>query len=81
MDDGSGYVKVACRDWVKARLKSPSSADFSNEVVTSEGNRYTVRGAVDSDNSFGAPIRNTYECVATYSGEATTLVSLTGLDQ
>lgn len=79
--DGSAYVKVACRDWVKDRLKSPGSADFSSEVATHEGARYTVRGAVDSDNSFGASIRNTYVCVATYTNEATTLVGLTGLDQ
>lgn len=78
--DQSAYVKVACRDWVKERLKSPASAEFSDESVERDGDDgYVVSGAVDSQNGFGAMIRNTYTCEATHSGETTRLVSLTGL--
>lgn len=79
-DDQSAYVKIACRDWVKERLKAPATAHFSAESVSQSGDTYTVTGAVDSENSFGAKIRNTYRCVATHDGESSRLVSLTGLD-
>lgn len=78
--DQSGYVKVACRDWVKEQLRSPGSAEFSGEDVSDDGNgQYTVYGAVDSQNAFGGMVRNTYTCVAVHTGESTRLVSLTGL--
>jgi hypothetical protein len=79
-EDGGAYVKVACRDWVKDRLKAPTSADFSQESVSRNGQTYVVTGAVDSANSFGAPIRNTYRCEATHDGEASHLVALTGIE-
>ncbi|MFT3871063.1 MAG: hypothetical protein QM714_00220 [Nocardioides sp.] len=75
--DASGYAKVACRDWVKDRLKSPSSAKFSDEVVEPNGEtRYEVTGSVDSENSFGAMIRNRYRCLVEHDGEASTLIDL-----
>lgn len=77
--EGSAHVKIACRDWVTASLKSPSSADFSGESVTYVGSTYVVLGSVDSENGFGAMIRNTYRCEATYDGESSRLVKLTGL--
>lgn len=79
--DDSGQVKVACRDWVKDRLKSPGSADFSGEAVSQDGKTYVVTGAVDSDNSFGAAIRNHYRCEATHDDGRSVLVSLDGLGQ
>jgi hypothetical protein len=75
-DDNSAYVKIACRDWVKERLKAPATADFANETVSKAGNRYTVIGAVDAENSFGAKIRTPFVCTATHDGEASTLVDL-----
>lgn len=78
-DDRSGYVKTACRDWVKDRLKAPASADFSEEAVSRNGESYVVTGAVDAENSFGAPIRSNYRCEATSSDGESRLVSLTGL--
>jgi hypothetical protein len=75
-DDNSAYVKVACREWVKERLKAPSTADFVNEMVSKVGKHYTVNGAVDAENSFGAQIRTPFVCIATHDGEASTLVGL-----
>lgn len=79
-DDRGAQVKIACREWVQERLKSPGSADFSNESVENYGDTYVVTGYVDSDNSFGASIRNEFRCKATNSGGSTQLVSLTGLN-
>lgn len=74
--------KTWCQQYVKDRLKSPSSADFSGEVATqSTGDEatYTVTGAVDAQNSFGAKIRNTFTCTVRRNGKSWDLVSLTGL--
>ncbi len=70
-DDGdeSGYAKVACEGFVEDRLRSPASADFSDTSVVRAGDTYTVTGAVDSQNGFGAMIRNTYRCEVSRVGD------------
>lgn len=81
-EDASGYVKIACHDWVKDRLKSPGPAEFSEDSVSKVNEqRYILTGAVDSQNGFGAMIRNTYRCEASHVGGSTRLVSLTGLTE
>ena len=69
-----------CKDWVKEKLKAPATADFSGERVSGSGGDYTIAGAVDSENSFGAKIRSTWVCTikrdaasGTFTGEATVL--------
>ena len=65
-----------CKDFVKRRLKAPSTAKFRNffeedgEVrVTGSGNGpYTVMSTVDAQNAFGAPLRNNFICTVTLSG-------------
>ncbi|MFQ1002627.1 hypothetical protein [Modestobacter sp. SSW1-42] len=89
-DDGSGggrddiMAGIMCEDFVKDRLKSPSSADFpssSSYVVTGAGNQYTVQGYVDAENSFGASLRTDWTCSVRDNGdESWNLVTLTGLD-
>ncbi|MFH1732752.1 MAG: hypothetical protein ABIF82_14025 [Planctomycetota bacterium] len=59
---------VAAQQFVEKRLLSPGSASFgwqgSEECVTDLGDgRYEVKGWVDSDNAFGAKIRNNFRCV------------------
>lgn len=76
-DDAEAYVTIACREWVKERLKAPSTADFPrDESVTASGGVYTVSGSVDSQNSFGATVRSSFTCRARHDSEASTLVSL-----
>lgn len=74
--DESGQVQVACKSWVEDRLKAPSTADFSGVKTALSGDRYTVTGSVDSQNSFGAMIRTSWICTATHANERSTLVSL-----
>nr|WSX52212.1 hypothetical protein OG409_26750 [Streptomyces sp. NBC_00974] len=72
---------IMCEKFVKQRLKSPGSAEFSGagetSVTTISGSapwKYQVAGHVDSQNSFGAKVRNTYDCTAsTPDGETWTL--------
>lgn len=72
-------AEVFCEQLVEDQLKSPRSADFTAESVNHVGDQWTVTGAVDSDNSFGASIRNTFTCVLRHNGDGWDLVSLTGL--
>lgn len=58
----------ACHDRVKPMLKSPGSAEFGTEQISGTGPEWTVRGVVDSENSFGAEVRNSYDCTVRYEG-------------
>jgi hypothetical protein len=66
---GAVMAERACKDFVKDRLKSPSSADFSATSSAGTGT-VTVTGVVDSDNSFGASLRSTYTCTVVDQGSA-----------
>jgi hypothetical protein len=65
----SGYMaEVMCEGFVKDRLKSPSSAEFDTSF-TGSGPTYTVTGTVDSQNSFGAMVRNEFSCTVRHDGD------------
>lgn len=53
-----------CKAEVSARLKSPSSAEWSGTQVTGIG-PFTIEGSVDSENSFGAMLRSSFVCEVT----------------
>lgn len=60
----AAFAIEPARNEVKERLKAPATAKFSPAAetkVTCEGELYAVRGWVDSQNEFGALIRNRYE--------------------
>lgn len=54
----------ACHEWIKAQLKAPSTADFTDEPWDVDGDVYTATGSVDAQNSFGAKLRSRYVCKA-----------------
>lgn len=62
------------RDFVKKRLKSPSSAKFPDsqqKVDDTEyigDNTYKIRSYVESQNSFGAMIRTDFSCKIRFEG-------------
>ncbi|MCG8838936.1 hypothetical protein G1K37_11315 [Tenacibaculum dicentrarchi] len=64
------YTKTSAlfesRHFVEKRLKAPSTADFSYESEKSvqkiNDTTFLVTGYVDSENSFGAKLRNNYSC-------------------
>ena len=66
----------ACEVVVERQLKAPASAEFTSVAVG--GGPWTVQGTVDSQNSFGAMIRTTYECTVTIrdGGSNTTVTRL-----
>lgn len=55
---------TACQEAVKRELKSPGSAKFSEEDASGGPTYYRVEGVVDSQNGFGAVLRNRYTCNA-----------------
>lgn len=69
-------VRVECQEQVKERLKSPSTADFSDVEVSADGDLYTVSGVVDAENSFGAKTRSSWTCTARNDGSTVTDVSV-----
>lgn len=60
---------AACHREVEARLKSPGSAKYSNEIPEQKTeNVWTVLGTVDSENGFGALLRTSFLCDAIHDG-------------
>lgn len=57
--------------FVKDRLKAPSTAKFQSceDRSVSGAGPYTVRGWVDSENSFGAMLRSNYSVTLTAIGD------------
>lgn len=57
---------VACQQFVKDRLRAPSTADFPSGSTryTTEigGGKYRVEAYVDSQNGFGAMLRSNFTC-------------------
>ncbi|MFJ3319377.1 hypothetical protein [Curtobacterium sp. NPDC086286] len=67
--DNSVEAQIACENRIKDALKSPSSADFNDDV--SGSGPYTVTGTVDSENSFGAMLRSNFQCTVTVTDDKT----------
>ena len=69
-DDGSG-AKAMAPEFVKKHLVAPSTAKFPWLAGTAvrDGDWWRVRSYVDSQNAFGAMIRNNYECVLREKGD------------
>jgi hypothetical protein len=57
---------IQCRQFIRGRLVSPSSADFSYEeayrVNDEPINYHAVTGIVESQNRLGVPLRSEYRC-------------------
>lgn len=68
-DSSDAYgAEAACEDWVRDKLKSPSTADFCNTEVTGS-NPWTITGEVDAENGFGAMIRASWVCDVKLEGD------------
>ncbi len=73
-------VWSTAKDIVRSQLKAPSTATFcskSSATITHSGNKWTIKGYVDAENSFGAMLRNDFTVVITISGDEYTVNSCT----
>jgi hypothetical protein len=74
--DLSVEAYVASQQYCESLLKAPSTAKFPNlatgepKVTKLSTNKYEVISYVDSENSFGAMIRNNYRCVVVLSEDS-----------
>lgn len=80
-EDNKKYqVQADCENFVKSRLKSPSTAKFPvTSQISIQGSGegpWTVNGYVDATNSFNASIRTNYKCVLHYKGDKVVLDKL-----
>lgn len=60
--DATDAAAAACQDAVKDQLKSPSTAEFSDQVITWDDTGAVIEGNVDSQNGFGAMVRSEWSC-------------------
>jgi hypothetical protein len=72
---------VDCKEFVSRGLKAPASAVFplSNApgvTIGQAGGRWVVAGFVDAQNSFGAQLRQDFQCEMTYAGNTATIRKL-----
>lgn len=69
--DLSADASIICKEYVRAALKAPSTADFPLLDFTATrhaGGHWTIKSYVDSQNGFGATIRSHYICDMKYAG-------------
>lgn len=77
--DNSMQAYVYCEDWVKDRLKAPSTADFPTlplKVVKEGNDKYLVYSYVDAQNGFGAMIRTKFICETKCDSTSCSLIDL-----
>jgi len=67
-DSNNEYEAIAqCEAAIENRLKAPSTASFDSSATGS--GTWIVSGTVDAENSFGAMVRNAFECSVIIDGE------------
>lgn len=69
--DASSMAHIQCKDFVMARLKAPSTAEFAFLEYQSEklpDNQYIIRASVEAQNAFGVKLKNNYVCNVQWNG-------------
>lgn len=63
-------VYITAKDYVKAELKAPATADFGDHYtyIDNKDSTYDLAGTVDSQNSFGANLRATWRVSLRWRG-------------
>ncbi|WP_018254023.1 hypothetical protein [Salinispora mooreana] len=62
-------AEIMCEQFIERELRAPATAEYTDPTTRKDGATYTVNGAVDSENGFGAKIRSEYNCIVTDSGD------------
>lgn len=63
--DESSMAFIQCKEFVKERLKAPSSADFpflDYQASILTDNHYFITSYVEAQNAFGVKLKNNYTC-------------------
>lgn len=59
-------ARTVCEEWVKEKLKAPSTAKFQDGSESGTAAGFTITGTVDAQNSFGAALRSSWSCEIRY---------------
>jgi len=62
---------IQCKNFVKNRLRAPSTADFpflDRSAWALDQNVYVIKSYVDAQNGFGAITRTNWHCKIQYNG-------------
>lgn len=71
-DSDNEYEAIAqCEARIDRLLKAPATADYETDATPQSGS-WIVTGHVDSENSFGASVRSTFQCTVTINGDRAT---------
>ena len=71
---GNGKSIEECKNLVKDRLRSPSSAEFSGvQRKDLDSKSFEITGQFDSQNGFGAMLRGSFKCMG-YEDEELRLI-------
>ena len=77
-DDTNTYARVYVWEFVKQKLSSPHTADFSYlDMKKTSSGIWTTNGHVDSQNMYGATIRSYFHCEVQYRSGSWYLIDLT----
>lgn len=79
-DAQRGMAWTMCKDFVRQRLKAPSTAEFpwrTEASISQDADGWDVRGYVDADNPMGARMRVDFVCEVRKDGDTWRLVDLT----
>ena len=69
---------VVCQNFVRKRLRAPSTADFPwlDRQVVRTRSAFHVHSYVDSENMYGAKIRTSWDCTVSRQGQTWHLLHL-----
>jgi len=60
-------ARYYCQEFVKEKLKAPSTAKFSNQTASGAGASWRSSGTVEAQNTFGGMVATPYSCTLTYN--------------
>src|SRR5688572_8103724 len=75
-----GDATTECHDAIEMRLVAPATAEYEDDVER-DGDNFIVRGSVDAENSFAAPLRRNFACLVKPAPYGYYVSELSGLDQ
>ena len=59
----------ACQDWVRDKLKSPSTATFPGSPTVTGSGPWVITGQVDAQNALGGTLREDWTCNVRLDGD------------
>lgn len=62
-------ARYYCQEFVKDKLKAPSTAKFSDQTASGSGASWSSSGTVEAQNTFGGMVASRYSCTLSYNAD------------